>query len=150
MLMQTTIRNGPSRQTAIRGAQTFPAARSHALTGSVEMMGAPMTFPRNGEIYGAGEPADYVYKVGSGAVRTYKILVDGRRQIGAFYLPGDVFGLEAGEDHSFSAEAVSDSKVLVIKRSVLAALAERDGDVARQLWTLTGRELARVQNHILL
>jgi CRP/FNR family nitrogen fixation transcriptional regulator len=113
-------------------------------------MGAPMTFGRNGEIYGEGEPADYVYKVVSGTVRTYKILADGRRQIGSFYLAGDVFGLEVGEQHAFSAEAVAESKILVVKRSALVGLAARDGGVARELWTLTGRELARVQEHILL
>ncbi len=113
-------------------------------------MGAPMSFTRNAEIYGEGEPADYLYKVVSGTVRTYKVLSDGRRQIGEFYMAGDVFGLEMGDEHTFSAEAISDAKVLVIKRSALVALAERDNDVARQLWALTGRELSRVQDHILL
>jgi CRP-like cAMP-binding protein len=114
------------------------------------MMGATMPFARNTEVYGEGEPAEYLYKVVTGAVRTYKVLADGRRQIGAFYLPGDIFGLESGEEHTFSAEAVTESKVLVVKRSALAALAQRDNAVARQLWTLTGRELHRVQEHILL
>jgi CRP-like cAMP-binding protein len=113
-------------------------------------MGAPMSFPRNAEIYGENEPADYLYKVVSGTVRTYKILNDGRRQIGAFYLPGDVFGLEVDDEHQFSAEAISDARVLVIKRSALVALANRDGDVARQLWSFTARELKRVQDHVLL
>jgi len=116
----------------------------------MELMGASMSFNRNAEIYGEGEPADYVYKVVSGSVRTYKVLADGRRQIGAFYMVGDVFGLESGEEHTFSAEAISDAKVLVIKHSALVALAERDNEVARQLWALTGRELNRVQGHILL
>ena len=40
--------------------------------------------------------ADYLYKVVSGTVRTCKILVDGRRQVGGFYLSGDIFGLETG------------------------------------------------------
>jgi len=109
-----------------------------------------MSFCRNAEIYGEGEPADYLYKVISGTVRTYKVLSDGRRQIGAFYLPGDVFGLESGDEHTFSAEAITEAKVLVVKRSALVALAERDSDVARQLWTLTGQELRRLQDHILL
>ncbi len=117
---------------------------------SIDFMGASMSFARNAEIYGEGEPADYLYKVVSGTVRTYKVLADGRRQIGAFYMAGDVFGLEMGDEHTFSAEAISNAKVLVIKRSALVALAERDSDVARQLWTLTGRELSRVQDHILL
>jgi len=83
-------------------------------------------------------------------VRTYRILADGRRQIGGFHLAGDVFGLEVGEEHAFSAEAVTESKILVVKRSALMALAARDSDAARELWTLTGRELARVQEHIVL
>ena len=41
-------------------------------------------------------------------MRTYKVLNDGRRQIGAFYLPGDIFGLEIGDEHTFSAEAITD------------------------------------------
>ena len=113
-------------------------------------MGARMPFARNAEIYGENEPAEYLYKVVSGAVRTYKVLNDGRRQIGAFYLPGDVFGLEAGDEHSFSAEAIADSKVMVIKRAALIALAARDTEVARQLWTMTARELQRAQDHVML
>ena len=113
-------------------------------------MGAPMPFARNAEIYGENEPAEYLYKVVSGSVRTYKVLNDGRRQIGAFYLPGDVFGLEVGDEHTFSAEAIVNSKVLVIKRSALVNLAARDNEIARKLWTMTAGELQRVQDHILL
>jgi CRP/FNR family transcriptional regulator, nitrogen fixation regulation protein len=140
----------------VRSASTKPASRavssaaSHAGEGNIEFMGAPMSFARNAEIYGEGEPADYLYKLISGTVRTYKVLSDGRRQIGAFYMPGDVFGLETSDEHTFSAEAIADAKVLVIKRSALVALAQHDGEVARQLWALTGRELSRVQDHILL
>ena len=55
-------------------------------TGTIELMGACMSFAANAEIYGENEPADYLYKVVSGTVRTYKVLVDGRRQIGALSL----------------------------------------------------------------
>lgn len=120
------------------------------LESPLEMMGSQMRFGRNAEIYGEAEPAEYLYKVISGAVRTYKVLADGRRQIGGFYLPGDIFGLEAGDDHAFSAEAVSDSQVLVIKRSAVMDLAARDSSVAQQLWTVTGRELQRAQEHVML
>ena len=117
---------------------------------SIELMGALMSFSRNAEVYGESEPADYLYKVVSGTVRTYKILLDGRRQIGAFYLPGDIFGLEVGEQHALSAEAVTLSKILVIKRAAVVSLAGRDIETAHQLWTFTARELRRVQNHLLL
>jgi CRP/FNR family transcriptional regulator, nitrogen fixation regulation protein len=145
--MLTDVRAAVSKPMSNRAT---PPVASHTLEGTIDFMGAPMSFTRNAEIYGEGEPADYLYKVVSGTVRTYKVLSDGRRQIGAFYMPGDVFGLETGDDHTFSAEAIADTKVLVIKRSALVALALRDGEVARQLWALTGLELSRVQDHILL
>jgi CRP/FNR family transcriptional regulator, nitrogen fixation regulation protein len=117
---------------------------------SMLLMGATMVYPRNTEIFGENEPADYLYKVVSGNVRTYKILSDGRRQVGGFYLPGDLFGLEFADEHTLSAEAISDAKVLVVKRSALTALAGHDALVAQQLFNLTGRELRRVQDRILL
>ena len=146
-IQSLTHRNSYPLPTA-RAARNVP---SPALLGeSIELMGAAMPFARNGEIYGENEPAEYLYKVISGAVRTYKVLNDGRRQIGAFYLPGDIFGLEIGEVHSFSAEAIVECKVMLIKRSSVVALAGRSHDVANQLWTMTAKELQRAQAHIML
>jgi CRP/FNR family transcriptional regulator, nitrogen fixation regulation protein len=126
------------------------AVNAEPLGQSMQLMGAMMAYPRNTEIFGENEPADYLYKVVSGSVRTYKILSDGRRQVGGFYLPGDIFGLEFADEHTLSAESISDTKVLVVKRSALNALAGRDASVAQQLFALTGRELHRVQDHVLL
>jgi CRP/FNR family transcriptional regulator, nitrogen fixation regulation protein len=129
--------------------QTVPPT-FQTLLDTVELTGAVMPFDRNAEVYGENEPADYVYKVLSGSVRTYKVLNDGRRQIDAFYLPGDIFGLELGDEHSCSAEAISDSTVLVVRRSLVLAAAEKRNDVARRLWSHTARDLRRAQHHTLL
>jgi CRP-like cAMP-binding protein len=126
------------------------AVDADALGQSMQLMGAMMNYLRDAEIFGENEPADYLYKVVSGTVRTYKILSDGRRQVSGFYLPGDIFGLEFTDEHTLSAEAINDTKVLVVKRSALNALANRDPLVAQQLFALTGRELHRVQDRILL
>ena len=150
MLTQTLIHRGTSRQTASRVNRPLPPVSAHTTGTSIELMGAPMPFARNAEIYGENEPAEYLYKVLSGTVRTYKVLNDGRRQIGAFYLAGDIFGLEVGTEHTFSAEAIVDCKILVIKRSTVINLAARETDVARQLWAMTASELQRVQDHIML
>jgi CRP/FNR family nitrogen fixation transcriptional regulator len=149
MLTQTAIRNVSPRQPATQPHRA-PVPSAAPQTGTIELMGACMSFAANAEIYGENEPADYLYKVASGTVRTYKVLVDGRRQIGAFHLPGDIFGLETGEVHTFSAEAITECKIIVIKRSTVMALAARDNDVARQMWALTARELQRVQEHSLV
>jgi len=117
--------------------------------GPLGLMGAAMRFSRNSEIYGENDPADYLYQVISGSVRSYRMLEDGRRQISAFYLPGDVFGVEAGDVHLSSAEAICDAQILFVKRSAVMARAENEKDLARQLWMLTVRELQRVQEHSL-
>src|SRR5262249_40117544 len=135
MLTQTAIRNVSQRQRA-RRPRRVPARGAAMQAGTIEPMGACMPFAANAEIYGENEPADYLYKVVSGTVRTYKVLVDGRRQIGAFHLPGDIFGFETGDEHSLSAEAITDCKIIVIKRSTVMALAAKDNDVARQMWEL--------------
>jgi CRP-like cAMP-binding protein len=149
MLTQTAIRSGSFKQPGMqpRGA---PRAGAAVQSGTIELMGACMSFARNSEIYGENEPADYLYKIVGGTVRTYKVLVDGRRQIGAFHLPGDIFGFETGDEHTFSAEAIADCKIIVIKRSAVMALAARDNEVAREMWALTARELQRVQEHSLV
>jgi CRP-like cAMP-binding protein len=121
-----------------------------SLFGELELTGAPITYERNSEIFGEGEPAEYVYQVVRGAVRSYRVLSDGRRQINAFHLPGDVFGLEPGEDHHCSAEAISDAVVLVVRRSLVLKYAARNAEVGRQLWSLTAGQLSRAQNHALL
>src|SRR5262245_36529012 len=112
--------------------------------------GTSMTFERNAEIYGEAEEAEYVYKVLSGSVRAYKVLSDGRRQVTAFYLPGDVFGIEEGSEHTNSAEAIDKASILVVRRSSLFNTAEYDTEVARHLWAITAAELRRSQNHALL
>lgn len=149
MLAQSAYSQPIHSHPALRMVRRQPPTAVHSLDGAIDMMGAPMLFARNAEIFGESEPAEYLYKVVSGAVRTYKILSDGRRQIGGFYLAGEVFGLESSEEHSFSAEAVSETRVLVIKRSALFALAERDSEISRQLWALTSGELRRLQNHVM-
>ena len=127
-----------------------PPADEHTLAGVFGMQGALIKVERNVEIYGEEEPAEYLYQVLTGAVRTYKVLQDGRRQIGAFHLPGDVFGLEAGEAHSFSAEAVSDCTLRIARRSSIIAMAARDSDLANDLWQRTAEAFRRAQDHMLL
>jgi CRP/FNR family nitrogen fixation transcriptional regulator len=147
--VRPSVRPDSIRQMPQAPSQTAGAGRN-ALAQSMQLMGAVMSFPRNSEIFGENEPADYVYRVISGSVRTYKILSDGRRQVGGFYLPGDIFGLEFAEEHTFSAEAITEAKVVVVKRSAITALASRDPAIGRELFALTGRELRRVQDRVLL
>jgi CRP/FNR family nitrogen fixation transcriptional regulator len=112
--------------------------------------GRRTAYARGEEVYGEQEPADFVYRVVSGVVRTCKTMSDGRRQIADFHLAGDVFGLESGDTHELSAEAVSDAVVAVMGRRALFGRAERDCAMAGRLWSITLHGLHRSQAHMLL
>jgi CRP/FNR family nitrogen fixation transcriptional regulator len=108
------------------------------------------TYKKGTEVFGESEPAEYVYQVKTGAVRSYKLLSDGRRQIGAFHLVGDIFGLENGTVHRFTAEAVVDTTVRLIKRESLQMAAERDAVVVNNLLSMISTSLEHAENHMLL
>jgi CRP/FNR family transcriptional regulator, nitrogen fixation regulation protein len=108
------------------------------------------SYKKGSEIFGEKEPADYVYQVMTGAVRSYKLLSDGRRQIGAFHLTGDIFGLEIGGDHRFTAEAIVDTAVRLMKRRSLELVAQNDLAVARNLLSMTTTNLRHAEDHMLL
>ena len=128
-----------------RGARyKFPAAKSVWIFGSKEKK-----FKPNEEIFGEGESTDYIYRMASGTVRSYRSLGQGRRKIEAFRLRGDIFGLDAGEEREFSAEAIDDVSVLIARRSTSAGAAT-DCQMMHELWAATARELRRVQQHALL
>jgi CRP/FNR family nitrogen fixation transcriptional regulator len=124
--------------------------RFGVLTGHAGLVATEFTYRKDEEIYGEDEPAEYVYQVIRGAVRTYKLLSDGRRQIGAFHLPGDVFGLESGASHRLAAEAILDTTLRLVKRKSLEQSAQSDVRVARDLWSITSGELQHAENHMLL
>jgi len=90
------------------------SSTAYPLSGPIESLGLATSFARDAEIYEENHPAEFLYKVVDGTVRTYKALSDGRRQIGAFYMAGDFFGLE-DEVRAFSAEAVTDAHLVAIK-----------------------------------
>jgi CRP/FNR family transcriptional regulator, nitrogen fixation regulation protein len=122
----------------------------HGTLARTQFILSEFKYSRGAEIFGESEPAEYIYQVVEGAVRSYKLLSDGRRQIGAFHLVGDIFGLENGAIHRFTAEAIVDTTVRLAKRISLEHVAEKDALVARDLLTMTTSNLQHAENHMLL
>src|ERR1700741_4171691 len=109
---------------SVMGTKTRPAISPTAdqfglLAGHAGLVATEFSYGKDEEIYGEDEPAEYVYQVIQGAVRTYKLLSDGRLKIGAFHLPGDVFGRESATSHRLAAEAIVDTTVRLVKRRSL-------------------------------
>lgn len=120
-----------------------------AIAEVMERLGVKMTYAKDEEIFAQDEDADLVHLLVSGAVRTTRLLSDGRRQVGCFYYPGDLIGLETHAIHRFSAEAISTATVMVVRRSALRTALD-EGHLERAIWEAARRELERTQDHLLV
>jgi CRP/FNR family nitrogen fixation transcriptional regulator len=113
-------------------------------------VGAVQHFDPDREIFSEGANADYFYKIVSGVVRTCKFLVDGRRQIDAFHVAGEIFGLETGTSHRLSAEAVSECTIIAYRKSKVDMFAGNDAALSRELLSFAMRGMAKAQDHSML
>jgi CRP/FNR family nitrogen fixation transcriptional regulator len=112
---------------------------------------AELKYRCGSRLFGEAEPADYVYQIREGAVRIYKRLSDGRRQIGAFHLTGDILAVENCKTHRFTAEAIVDTTVWIAKRrSLFAGLSKGDIPAANNVRDLVTKALEHAENHLLL
>jgi CRP/FNR family nitrogen fixation transcriptional regulator len=146
MLTPSATTQSPQPQTPF----AFPQSRKSAASDSFAPLGVVMSFGRNAEIYAEGESSGYVYKVISGVVRISKLLPDGRRQISAFHVPGEMFGFEADETHHASAEAVVPTKVVAFKWGGTLDTGRQSPGFVRELLNLAVRGLRHTQDHLLL
>lgn len=109
-----------------------------------------LTFAKGEEIYAEGDEAEYLYKVVSGTVRICKMLNDGRRQIEAFHFAGDIFGIERGAEHRFTAEAVDRLVVQAFRARNLEDLLRDNPGLGSQLMTSVLASLDRARDHMVL
>lgn len=134
----------------IRRANDRPIDGHLAELAGERVFASEFRYQRGAEIFGEGEDAEYVYQIVSGSVRTYKLLLDGRRQINAFHVPGDMFGFENGPTHRFTADAVVQTDVRIMRRtSLMEALPGREMSTKALIGMVT-QNLRHAENHMLL
>jgi CRP/FNR family nitrogen fixation transcriptional regulator len=134
----------------VSAASALPAAGTLSVLAGGQVLSSKFKYHRGTEIFGEGEETEYVYQILSGAVRTYKLLSDGRRQINSFHLPGDMFGLENGASHRFTADAVVETSVSIMRRSSLLDLMTQPRVGPSSLLGLVTRNLEHAETHMLL
>lgn len=125
------------------------ALPANALTDAFERLGTRVSVSREAEIYAQDDDAEMLYRVVRGVVRTTRVTVDGRRQVGDFYYAGDLFGLEVGPEHRFAAEALADCEIVVVRRSAVRAFAG-DAELDRAILEATRQEMERLQEHVVM
>lgn len=118
-------------------------AEISAIVSSVELA-------RGDPLFDEGEPAQHLFNVTSGAVKVYKLLADGRRQMTGFLFPGDFLGLANQETYAYSAEAVTHAVLCRFPRRKLERLLERYPKMEHRLLGMVSHELAVAQEQMLL
>lgn len=102
------------------------------------------------EVVSQGDHAAYCFIVLSGCVRTVTLLEDGRRQVGAFYLPGDIFGWDVLGEYDMSAEAVTPSVLGRIPLRSMEQMADQDPALARALRRLAVEQLRQARERMVM
>jgi CRP/FNR family nitrogen fixation transcriptional regulator len=105
---------------------------------------------RDEEIVAQDDKAEHCYLIVTGCVRTVRLMQDGRRQVGEFLLPGDVFGWDALDKHDFGAEAVTPATLHRFSRSGLAALVDNDSVLSRRIREMTAMQVRAGREHMIL
>jgi CRP/FNR family transcriptional regulator, nitrogen fixation regulation protein len=146
---------------AAEGTRMQPATvRSYGVTRTPAASCAPNLLQSLGTLrrYGADETvcsqdemADYWYQLAGGAARKCTQMLDGRRQIVDFLLPGDLFGFHAGARHDCSVECVVPNTTVVrYSRPRMESLMESDPQLARRVREVTFESIDRMQSRTIL
>jgi CRP/FNR family transcriptional regulator, anaerobic regulatory protein len=103
----------------------------------------------NQPLFAEGDGKTNAYKVESGAVLIYKLLSDGTRQIVSFAFPGDIIGLEAGDEHACDAQTLAVTRIRSVPVSALWRGAASDPVLAKELFQSLSREITDARDHLL-
>jgi CRP/FNR family nitrogen fixation transcriptional regulator len=142
-----TLRHDVQRAPAIRAP--FPTNAWDGIA-VLDRVGTVVTIGREQPLFFEGDAAECYFKVVKGAVRSCKLLADGRRHIGEFFLAGDFIGLDAGETYRFAAEAVSETTLVRYARRKVDALIAQEPRIARSLVNIMRDGLSAARDHMAL
>lgn len=101
-------------------------------------------------VFREGDPADHIYSISGGAVKLYKLLSDGRRQIIGFLFSGDMFGLGLDGGYAYTAETVTATQLCRFTHRKLDSLLGEVPKLERKMYSMMVKELVAAQEQMLL
>ena len=112
--------------------------------------GRTLNYAPKSTLFEQDEAADNVLNLTEGAVRLYKLLPDGRRQVVGFALPGDFLGLAMSARNVFSADALTHVSVCQFSRTGFSDLLDRKPKLLRRLHDIASHELSLAQDQMVI
>ena len=96
-----------------------------------------------------GDPATHVYEVVTGVLRLSRVLENGRRQVIAFGLPGDIVGFPKADRYHTDCDVIAPAELVAHRKGMLDADAP-DPDVHARLLRSALREISAMQDHFMM
>lgn len=131
---------------------TIAAFRQTAMTASQSPLSPTCPVRRlaaGAYIFREGDDASHVYEVQSGILRLTRVLENGRRQVIAFALPGDIVGFPNGDLHHTDCDAIGVCEVILHRRDALENGAG-NSETHRHLLLAALREISAMQDHFMM
>src|SRR5208337_5535161 len=107
-------------------------------------------FEAGQEVAGEGDPTENFFLVMRGLFRGVKFTRDGRRQVFAFYMPGDLCGLEPEGSHKLTIEAVDCAAMAILPRNACRLRMNDDPAFNSALFEGATRALALTIDHMMM
>ena len=117
---------------------------------TLEPLSRRVSLDHHETLFGQDEPACSVFNVTSGALRLYRILPDGRRQVTGFAFPGDFVGLSLLDRFAVSADALGPVTACRFDRLAFIDLLREQPGLMMHLHEITGQELSRAKDMMML
>jgi CRP-like cAMP-binding protein len=98
-------------------------------------------------VYRAGSPADSVFIIGEGVVKSFRDLPSGRRRIAAFLFARDLFGLAEAGRYVNTVQTITPARIFQLEVNRLTELFRRDAELEFQFLCKTVHVLRESQHH---
>lgn len=139
-----------SSQTAISAGAAIAGRPSMPNADILDSIGTRVVVGRGHALFREGDDADTIYRIVSGALRTSRLMPDGRRYVADFLFPGDFVGLNDSALRSTTADALCDTIVVRCSRQQFESKLEADRRLGRMILSVLTGGLSSAQERMLL
>ena len=140
---------GPCRHCDL-GSLAFCDGMAPRTVGVLARVQCTLRLEAHDTLFREGDPGQAVFSIVSGAIKVYKLMPDGRRQITGFFFRGDMFGFCVADQYAYTAEAITAVSVCRLPMSRLRSLAATAPEVQARVMARMTEKLAHFHDHVLL
>jgi CRP/FNR family transcriptional regulator len=117
---------------------------------ALERIGTRITVPRDHTIFFEEDPANTIYQVVSGALRTSRVMADGRRYVVDFLFPGDFAGLNDGSTRKMTTETLCETVLIRYSRREFETALDANRRLGRMILSVLHGGLACAHDRLFL